>query len=89
MAQPGLPGTTLGDHGALDILQAARLDFVVDRLEPAIERAERAGAKRESAISQHAWGRMALFSDPFGHGFCLLEFQNGGYDAIASPGSAT
>ncbi|MEW6777266.1 MAG: VOC family protein, partial [Bdellovibrionota bacterium] len=59
------------------------LDFVVENIEAALERAEKAGAKRESGISSFPWGRMALFSDPFGHGFCLLEFNEQGYDAIA------
>lgn len=26
----------------------------------------------------------ALFVDPFGHGFCLIEFTGRGYDEIAS-----
>jgi lactoylglutathione lyase len=60
------------------------LDFAVEDLEAAIARAEAAGAQREGAMSEHAWGRLALFSDPFGHGFCLLEFTEAGYDAIAA-----
>jgi predicted enzyme related to lactoylglutathione lyase len=59
------------------------LDLVVEELEPAIERAERAGARREGDISEQVWGRLALMSDPFGHGFCLLQFQGRGYDEIA------
>jgi catechol 2,3-dioxygenase-like lactoylglutathione lyase family enzyme len=27
-------------------------------------------------------GRLALLADPFGNGFCLLEFTGGGYDEI-------
>lgn len=60
------------------------LDFAVDDLEAAVARAEAAGACKERDISEHAWGRMALMSDPFGHGFCLLQFNERGYDAIAS-----
>ena len=60
------------------------LDFAVEQLEAAVQRAEAAGGQREGAISEHAWGRMALFSDPFGNGFCLLEFNERGYDAIAT-----
>jgi hypothetical protein len=30
-----------------------------------------------------SWGRIAHFADPFGNGFCLLEFLNRGYDEIA------
>ena len=61
------------------------LDFVVDDLEAAVRRAEAAGAKREAPISEHAWGRMAVLSDPFGHGVCLLQFKGRGYDEIVGP----
>jgi hypothetical protein len=33
--------------------------------------------------SDEPFGRLALFADPFGHGFCLVEFSPLGYDAIA------
>ncbi len=59
------------------------LDFAVDDIEAAAKRVEDAGAARESAITEHRWGRMALFADPFGHGFCLLQFTGRGYDEIA------
>jgi lactoylglutathione lyase len=58
------------------------LDFRVVELDAAVARAEAAGAKREGELSEHAWGRMALFSDPFGHGVCLLQFQRSGYDEL-------
>lgn len=58
------------------------LDFVVEDLESAIQRAVAAGASLESPASDHAYGRLALLSDPFGHGFCLLEFRGKGYDAL-------
>jgi hypothetical protein len=29
------------------------------------------------------YGRLALVADPFGHGFCLIQFNERGYDAIA------
>ena len=64
------------------------LDFVVEELEPAIDRAEQAGARREAEISELAWGRLALMSDPFGHGFCLIQFVGRGYDEIALPAKA-
>jgi len=60
------------------------LDFAVEALEPALARAEAAGARREGAIAERTWGRMAVLSDPFGHGLCLLEFRGRGYDAIAT-----
>ena len=60
------------------------LDFEFDDLDAAVERAESAGATREGAISEHAWGRIALLSDPFGHGLCLLQLKERGYDEIAT-----
>lgn len=58
------------------------LDFVVDDLEAAVLRAKAAGAGVESEIQTHAWGRIALMADPFGNGFCLLQFSGRGYDEI-------
>jgi predicted enzyme related to lactoylglutathione lyase len=60
------------------------LDFAVDDLEAAVQRAKTAGATCEGPISEHAWGRMALLSDPFGNGVCLLQLSARGYDAIVS-----
>lgn len=59
------------------------LDFVVDAIEPVLERALSAGAIAEGGIDVTAWGRIARFADPFGHGICLVEFNAQGYDAIA------
>jgi predicted enzyme related to lactoylglutathione lyase len=59
------------------------LDFVVEDLDAAVRRATDAGAKLERAPERKAWGRIAILSDPFGHGFCLLEFQGRGYDEVA------
>jgi predicted enzyme related to lactoylglutathione lyase len=58
------------------------LDFVVPDLEAAVTRVKEAGAIIERDISEHVWGRMALCVDPFGHGFCLLQMSERGYDAI-------
>jgi lactoylglutathione lyase len=58
------------------------LDFVVGDLDEAVARAERAGARREGSIEDHAWGRIAYFADPFGHGFCLVKFHGRGYDEL-------
>jgi predicted enzyme related to lactoylglutathione lyase len=58
------------------------LDFVVADLDAALERAVGAGARLEGAPSEHAYGRLALLSDPFGHGFCLLEFRGKGYGEL-------
>ncbi|WP_431024276.1 VOC family protein [Halomonas sp. H5] len=60
------------------------LDLVVEEIEPAVERALAAGAVLEAPIATQAWGRLALMADPFGHGFCLVQFLGEGYDAIAT-----
>lgn len=60
------------------------LDFVVDDLPSAITRAVAAGATLEDGMRTARWGRIAHFADPYGNGFCLLEFLNRGYDEIAS-----
>ena len=59
------------------------LDFVVHEIEPAVERAVSAGARLEQAIATHKWGKLALMADPFGHGFCFVQFLGRGYDEIA------
>ena len=56
------------------------LDFAVDDLSRAVERAVRAGATLEGDVQSHRWGRLATMSDPFGHGLCLLQFVGRGYD---------
>jgi predicted enzyme related to lactoylglutathione lyase len=59
------------------------LDFVVDDIDVAVEQALAAGARLEEAIATQAWGKLALMADPFGHGFCLIQFLGRGYDEIA------
>ena len=59
------------------------LDFVVPDIEPALQRAVSAGARLEKPIQTSKWGRLALLADPFGHGFCLVQFLGRGYDEIA------
>lgn len=60
------------------------LDFVVSDVEASLQRAVAAGAKVEQPVQSFNWGKLALMSDPFGHGFCLIEFVGKGYDEIAS-----
>ena len=60
------------------------LDFVVPDLESALTQARGAGASLEGDVRSHSWGRLAVLGDPFGHGFCLIEFLGRGYDEIAS-----
>ncbi|MGK9234045.1 VOC family protein [Inquilinus limosus] len=59
------------------------LDVVVDDIAAALRRAVAAGAVAEGEIRTAAWGRLAPLADPFGHGLCLIEFLNRGYDEIA------
>jgi len=58
------------------------IDFMVDDVSAAVERAVTFGAKLEGHIQSFAWGRLAVLSDPFGHGFCLLQFLGRGYDEV-------
>jgi predicted enzyme related to lactoylglutathione lyase len=60
------------------------LDFAVPDLAAAVARATAAGAVLESPVTSRDWGKIAMLADPFGHGFCLIEFSQRGYDAIAS-----
>lgn len=60
------------------------LDFVVTEIVGACEQAQMAGATLEAPVRTHAWGHVALLSDPFGNGFCLIQFLDGGYDEIAT-----
>ena len=56
------------------------VDFVVDDIDTAVERALAAGAKRESECVEWRGSRCVTLSDPFGHGFCLIEFAGDGYE---------
>ena len=62
------------------------LDFVVDDIEEAVERAVAAGATLEEPIATRRWGKLALLADPFGNGFCFVQFLGRGYDEIADQG---
>lgn len=55
------------------------VDFVVDDVEVAARRAEAAGARRESACIEWRGSKCITLSDPFGHGFCVIEFAAGTY----------
>jgi len=59
------------------------LDFVTDDIDAAVAKAVSAGARVERAIVAYAWGKLALMADPFGHGFCFVQFLGRGYDEIA------
>jgi predicted enzyme related to lactoylglutathione lyase len=57
-------------------------DVVVQDLDAATARAAHAGARVEQGPQAVAFGRMARLADPFGNGFCLIEFSVRGYDAL-------
>ena len=59
------------------------LDVAVPDIAAAVSRVMAAGGTQESGIETHSWGRIAHMADPFGHGICLIEFLNRGYDEIA------
>lgn len=59
------------------------LDFLVEDIESAVQRAQNAGARLEAPVSTAKWGKLALMADPFGHGFCFVQFLGRGYDEIA------
>ena len=71
------PGRDYGRHWT-----PVHLDFAVTDLKAAVVRARDAGARVEADIRTAKWGRIALLADPFGNGFCLLEFIGRGYDEI-------
>jgi predicted enzyme related to lactoylglutathione lyase len=60
------------------------LDFVVADVDAAVQKAQAAGAQLEGDIQTHAWGRIAHMADPFGNGFCLIEFIGRGYDEMTN-----
>lgn len=60
------------------------MDFVVADLAAAVKRAKDAGAVQESDCIEWKGSKCITFADPFGHGFCLIEFAQGTY----GPGEA-
>lgn len=57
-------------------------DFSVENLDEAIAKALAAGAVQEGETLNLPCGRQAMFADPFGNGFCLIAFNERGYDAL-------
>jgi catechol 2,3-dioxygenase-like lactoylglutathione lyase family enzyme len=61
------------------------LDFAVPDLDEAVRRAAGAGATLEDEIRGWEWGRVAILCDPFGHGFCLIQFTAQGHRETFAP----
>ena len=55
-------------------------DLVVDDVDAAAERAIAAGARQETGHVDWRGSRCISLSDPFGHGFCFIQFENGTYE---------
>jgi predicted enzyme related to lactoylglutathione lyase len=55
-------------------------DLVVDDVDAAAARALAAGARRETGHVDWKGSRCVSFGDPFGHGFCFIQFERGTYD---------
>jgi len=86
LAKPAGTAPSAGSQTRLDYQRhwtPVHLDFVVEDLDAAIQRAQAAGATLETTTETQVWGRIALMADPFGHGFCLLQFAGRGYDEVA------
>lgn len=62
------------------------LDWPVPDLDAAVRRAKAAGATMDRDIQDKKWGRLAILADPFGNGFCLLEYRGRGYDEMIGGG---
>lgn len=54
-------------------------DFVVANIDQALAQAITAGATAETPVRSFDWGRLVTLSDPFGNGFCLIEFPGEPY----------
>jgi len=58
------------------------MDFVVDDIAEAAKRAINAGAIQETECGEWNDSKCITFSDPFGHGFCLIEFAGETYGTV-------
>jgi len=56
------------------------MDFVVDDVLEGTRRALAAGATQESECIEWRGSKCVTFSDPFGHGFCLIQFTGTTYE---------
>lgn len=96
---PGSPGAAGQPRDYARHWTPVHLDVVVEDLHAALDRALAAGfqaddlatgrddpAAARTCIRQAPWGRLVRLADPFGHGWCLIQFSAEGYDALAPSG---
>ena len=83
LTKKGGSATAGGERSYARHWTPVHLDFCVNDLVAAAKRALDAGALQEGALRDCQWGRIATFSDPFGHGFCLMQLAADGYDSVA------
>ena len=81
---PAVPGEARRGRNYSRHWTPVHLDFVVEDIHVALGRALDAGAQLDRPVAARPFGQLAVLSDPFGNGFCLLEFTGRGYDEIAS-----
>ena len=74
-----IPGGAPRDYGRH--WTPVHLDLTVDDLDAALAQAADAGARVEAPPRDAPYGRIAMLADPFGHGWCLIQFNEAGYDA--------
>lgn len=60
-------------------------DFVVGNIEASTACAIAAGAHQETPIRTFEWGKLVTLSDPFGNGFCLIQFPGEPYENEGVP----
>lgn len=77
-SSPGASVPAVRDYGRH--WTPVHMDFVVDDLEAAVDRAEAAGAVRQGEPVDWKGSRCVTFADPFGHGFCLIAFDGESYE---------
>ena len=56
------------------------VDFIVKDVDEVVERAVGLGAHLEAGPVDQPYGRAAQLADPFGHGLCIIQMSERGYD---------
>lgn len=80
---PVSPGAVVRDYARH--WTPVHMDFVVGDITQAAKQALNAGAILESECIEWRGSKCMTFSDPFGHGFCLIEFSGETYETDGIP----